>query len=177
MHAPKLILASAIIALGMIGMMTVLRFLPGVVLAAITHWGSGMLIILLAGPMRLSLPDSWHRLRQCETSGTLYKHLGVPAYKKALLHSPLNNPWLRFEGRSGLAKLSQNTRNTELGHGLLFLISIPVIAFCFRIGQPGLGVWMILFNIPWNIYPVLVQRYNRSRLQRLRARHRLALNL
>ena len=36
---------------------------------------------------------------------------------------------------------------------------------------------MILLNIPWNIYPVLVQRYNRSRLHRLRTRHQLPLNL
>jgi hypothetical protein len=177
MRLLRLILASAIIALSMVGMMTVLRFLPGIVLAAIVHWGSVMVIIMLAGPMRLALPEGWYRLRPFETSGALYRHLGVPAYKKALLRSPLNNPWLRFKGRSDLLKLRQDTRNTELGHGLLFLISIPVISYAFWRGQPSLGVWMILLNIPWNIYPVMVQRYNRSRLQRLSNRHQLHLNL
>jgi hypothetical protein len=140
--------------------------------AAAVHWFSGVLIIMLAGPMGLSLPDGWHRLRPWETDGSIYHWFGIEPYRKALLASPFGpNAFLKFEGRRAqFPELEQFTRNAEMGHLTLLVASAGATAVALLTGYSRTAFFLTVVNVPWNVYPVLLQRYTRARLQGIRRR-------
>ena len=151
----------------------------GLAFAAAAHQLSGIIIIVIAPAYKPSFPLSWHQLWPVERDGRIYERLGVPAYRKWLLASPFPRsapgPPLRITGRSSLANLDKFTRDAEFGHGMLFLTSLPVIGWLAIEQQWAIAIWMVLINIPWNVYPVMLQRYNRARLARVLQRHGLRL--
>jgi hypothetical protein len=140
--------------------------------AAAMHWVSGILIIVLASVLRLSLPEKWLHLRPWESDGSIYCRLGIESYKKALLGSPFGaNPFLKFHGRrSQLPELEQFTRTAEMGHLTLLVASTGVIAVASLNGYWRTALFLTVLNVPWNVYPVLLQRHTRSRLMRIRRR-------
>jgi len=140
--------------------------------AAAIHWVSGVVIIALAGMLPPSLPDRWLRLRRWEADGSIYRRLGIDRYRKALLASPCGpNAFLEFQGRrSQLSGLEQFTRNAEMGHLTLLIVSTVVTAIAWRTGYWRTALFLAIVNVPWNVYPVLLQRYTRSRLTRIRRR-------
>ena len=140
--------------------------------AAFIHWCSGVLIIALAAMLPPALPDRWLRLRSWEADGSVYRRLGIEGYKKALLASPFGpNAFLKFHGRrSQIPELEQFTRNAEMGHLTLLVVSTVVIAIAWRTGYWRTALFLAIVNVPWNIYPVLLQRYTRARLTRVRRR-------
>jgi hypothetical protein len=171
----KLATASVVVAAAMIAMLseTAERWWPLAALwAAWMHWVSGVLIITLASVMRPSLPEGWHHLKRWESEGSIYRRLGIEHYKRALLASPFGpNAFLTFQGRrSQLPELEQFTRNAEMGHLILLVVSAGVTAVAVLNGHWRTALFLTAVNVPWNVYPVLLQRYTRSRLARIRRR-------
>jgi len=140
--------------------------------AAAMHWCSGFLIIALAGMLPPALPASWLQLRRWERDGSVYRRLGIDGYRKALLASPSGpNVFLKFRGRrSEIPGLEQFTKNAEMGHLTLLVISTVVTAVAWRSGYWRTAIFLAIMNVPWNVYPVLLQRYTRSRLMRILGR-------
>jgi len=140
--------------------------------AAAIHWVSGVLIITLAGMLPPALPDTWLRLRRWEADGSIYRRLGIDGYRKVLLASPSGpNVFLKFQGRrSQIPDLEQFTKNAEMGHLTLLVVSIVVTAIAWRTGYWRTALFLTMVNVPWNVYPVMLQRYTRSRLRRIRRR-------
>ncbi|MDO6390151.1 hypothetical protein Q4E40_08440 [Pontibacter sp. BT731] len=105
-----------------------------------------------------------------ETDGKVYKWLGVHAFRKLLvwigwekLHKAVNPVKKDLQA---LNKLEYNTQQSEFGHLVIFFI---VLAFFVGVAlREGIGqsLWLIFLNVLLNLYPILVQRYNRPRLQR-----------
>jgi hypothetical protein len=147
-------------------------WLLAAVWAAAIHWTSGVLIIALAGMLPPALPDTWLHLRSWESDGSVYRRLGIERYRQALLASPFGpNRFLTFQGRrSQLAELEQFTKNAEMGHLTLLVVSTVVTAMAVGTGYWRTAVFLAIVNVPWNVYPVLLQRYTRSRLTRIRRR-------
>jgi hypothetical protein len=78
------------------------------------------------------------------------------------------NPSLRFSGRlDSLKQLETATQAAEKAHAIVFLMMLLPTAYALTKGWLDAAGWMMLFNIPFNMYPVKLQRYNRMRLQRL----------
>ena len=46
-------------------------------------------------------------------------------------------------------------------------ISIAVAALYILAGQDAVGIWLVIFTILFNVYPVMLQRWNRGRILRL----------
>ncbi len=148
----------------------------GFIIAAATHWLSGVAIIVLAGAYKPSFPPSWHRLWRAERDGRIYERLGVRRYRNWWLASPFprSAPPPRITGKASLASLDTYMRGAEFGHAMLLMISLPVIGWLVVEQEWPIAIWMAIINIPWNIYPVLLQRYNRGRLARIE--HRITLS-
>lgn len=101
----------------------------------------------------------------------LYERLGIRKYKKQLIASwfgKLNkNIVIKGNKKDGLDTLPQFMCIAELTHtwGLLFSLAIAIA--CFWAGNVSLFLSIALLNIPVNLYPVLLQRYNRLRIRNI----------
>ena len=108
--------------------------------------------------------------KQWEAGGKVYKWFGVNVFRKLLvwvgwekLHKAVS-PVKKDLG--ALKQLEYNTRQADFGHLVIFFI---VMAFTIWVAyQEGIAQswWLFSLNVILNVYPIMVQRYNRPRLQK-----------
>ena len=127
-------------------------------------------LVLAAFPLRL--PAAYYELRPGERDGRRYEKIGVLVAKRILRRGPLRifNPKLHLPSirdAHGLAKLDAAMRSAETNHLIMFLVVMLVIAHAIVRGWWDAAAWTLLFNILINVYPVMLQRYNRGRLASL----------
>jgi hypothetical protein len=119
---------------------------------------------------RPRLPDAFHRLRRFEQDGRLYERLGVGTAKRLLRRGPLAvfNPDLHLPSEptpERIAHLDQRMRDAEASHAILFVLTLGVAAAAATQAWWMTAVLVVVFDILMNGYPVMLQRYNRARLQ------------
>ncbi|QNF32686.1 hypothetical protein HUW51_08065 [Adhaeribacter swui] len=112
-----------------------------------------------------------------EKEGKIYEKLGVHWYRKLLVFigweklNRKNNPVEK--SASALFQLERATRASEFGHlviAVLVLLVSVVVSFKYSVLEAS---WLILLNLLFNVYPIMVQRYNRPRLRRAIQRFKL----
>jgi len=121
--------------------------------------------------LNFSLPSSYYETKSFE-AGQLYERLGVRFCKKLLKRGPLRilSPKLRIPNRialESLRELENQMRKAETFHIVAFSVMMFVAGYAAVRGWLGALAWMVLFNGLFNIYPTMLQRYNRMKLQRL----------
>jgi len=80
------------------------------------------------------------------------------------------SPTPRFPERKTVPVLrnpEREMRKAETGHLLVFFLMLLFAGYAWLNGWLAAVVWMSLFNIPFNVYPIMLQRYNRIKLQEL----------
>lgn len=111
-----------------------------------------------------SLPSAYYEIKGFEKTGRLYEVLGVRAARCIFRHSPA----VRFSGRRGLlSKLELDMRLAETHHVLSFIIIAPVSMYVLIVGQASLALGLLIFCVALQVYPIMLQRYNRNRILRL----------
>jgi len=141
-------------------------------------WAVNMLvtgIFAFAGfalPIERLLPDRYYRIGRPRWLQRIYRALRVEWFRQALLATLWRNANRRtqyFDGSpDGIAHLDVQTRKAEFGH-LIPLLLLTVISTGFLLdGSVRLGLMTLGFNLVGNLYPVLLQRHHRLRIQRLR---------
>jgi Glycosyl-4,4'-diaponeurosporenoate acyltransferase len=135
---------------------------------------NAFLLFEMAGVSRvigLPMPAAYFRPRRFEHA-RIYERLVIRGFKR-LMRSALYrriNPEFRLSGgRSGLAELGERRRAAEAVHALLFVIASVVAGGALLLRWFEAAAWLTLFNVLLNGYPVMLQRYNRLRLERPRA--------
>jgi hypothetical protein len=113
-----------------------------------------------------------------ELGGRLYEYLGVRRFKSVASAGDYLN---RFRRRHDPAfrnvrsygdalDWEARTRLNEALHLLNFLFSVVMMSWlCYR----GRYTWLpeiVVLTVLLNVYPILLQRYNRARIRRVRAR-------
>jgi acetolactate decarboxylase len=74
-----------------------------------------------------------------------------------------------FDGTAdGLANLDTQSRKSEFGHVLPFVLITLICSYALVRGMYYLVVFTMLINIIFNFYPVLLQRHHRMRIQRIK---------
>lgn len=142
---------------------------------AVVAWSSYVL------PLR-GLPeiDAWFRLRGWERNGRLYRALGIPVFRALVRRGPLAifNRSLPAAWRTGdLARIDHEIRAAEAGHGIAFGIVLGFAVLALIRGDPARAAWLGALDVPLNLYPVLLQRTHRMRLERhIRHRRRIGMN-
>jgi hypothetical protein len=132
---------------------------------AVVAWAAFVL------PLR-GLPrfDEFYTLRAWERSGRVFHWLGVPLFRALVRRGPLSLPnrALPAAWRSGdPERIERETRAAEGGHAIAFLIVFLLAVVSLVRGAVQRAAWLAALDIPMNLYPVLLQRDHRHRLQEL----------
>jgi hypothetical protein len=105
---------------------------------------------------------------------TLYHWLGVGFVKRVVATRiwpelvgvvPPRRPTGRTEF---LNSIELSTQGAEICHWPTFVIASGVALLCLVLGRTSLGVWIVVFNVILNAYPIMLQRSNRWRVHRIR---------
>lgn len=126
---------------------------------------------IMSRAVRPRLPARYHTLRAFERDGRLYERVGVTIVKRLLRRGPLAvfNPGLHLPtepNRASIARLDQRMRDAEASHAILLVVTLAVVIHAAARGWWAAAAWTLLFDVLVNGYPVVLQRYNRARLQR-----------
>ncbi len=117
------------------------------------------------------LNSSYYNSKNWESNGKIYRILGVKYFRKLLViigweklnksRNPVN------KNSRTLEMLEYKTRQSEFGHSVIFLIVLIInVAVIVKFGFIE-SLWLLVLNLLLNVYPIIVQRYNRPRIRRL----------
>ena len=103
---------------------------------------------------------------QYAPSPRLYKLLGLPYFKWLVIHTPVKlfNQNLKISSRKDLQRIYSLMTSAELSHllGFIFVVFMAIykgITLNFRY-----GLVLMILNILLNLYPALLQQYNKQRI-------------
>ena len=118
------------------------------------------------------LPSTYYEIKPFEQSGQVYERLGVSIFKKIVRRGPLTvfSPTLRFPAErsvSALKTLENEMRKAETSHLAIFCLILLLVGYALVKGWFDAVAWLLLFNIFFNGYPVMLQRYNRLKIRKL----------
>lgn len=133
------------------------------------------LLILACIALWWTLPKTYFDVRPFERSGRVYEFLGVLLFRKFAPNGDLANRWERrkdpdfrvIRDRRSATDFLLRTEQSERGHLVLLFLGIISAAWAWTIGWTGWAVYLSIGNVVVNIYPILLQRYTRSRLQKI----------
>ncbi len=118
-----------------------------------------------------ALKSSYFNTHPFEEEGKIYKYLGVDSFRKFLVLSGWEKSRKKETPiRKSLILLEYyeyRTRCSEFGHGIIAIIIAFITVYVFMISSFMETIWLIILNIFLNIYPMVLQRYNRPRVRRL----------
>jgi len=146
------------------------KHLPGII--ADSFWltyVSTLFIIFLLRNTGLKLHASYFHIRKPEIFIPIYRLIGIPLFKKMIEKSPLPFSTLKMSlnnrSRSAILELEQKMQYGETVHVFGFLLVLALTVFFAWQRDIRFLLWFTVFNIIMNLYPILLQRYNRNRLQ------------
>lgn len=122
---------------------------------------------MLAALIKPKLDSSYFDVKKFEKGGEIYKYFGVHFYRKILVWVGWEK--IRKQGNPiikdphSLRIIEYNTRISETGHTMIaFIVFGITIGLSTSLHQ---AKWLMITNIFLNVYPIMVQRYNRPRLR------------
>lgn len=135
------------------------------------------LILLFAGALfgefYLKLDTKHFRFAKWELEGRVYEWVGIRAFQWILSTVRWNwvTPDSRIKsGRSDLDRLLKVLNQSEGLHKVSGVVTAVVAAANFYRGHALIGFWLFGINIILNIYPVMLQRWNRGRIFQVQRR-------
>jgi hypothetical protein len=140
--------------------------------AFLINWLTMSWMAVVGQVVHFSFAPRYYRAKPFERIGQVYEHLGIRLFRKLVRRGPLSifSPTLRFPKEktvSALQCLENEMRKAETGHALIFVLMLLFVGYAWLNGWLDAVVWMLLFNILVNGYPIMLQRYNRIKLQEL----------
>jgi len=142
------------------------------IFAFLVNWLAMSWVAFVGQAVNFAFPSSYHDIQAFEGSGQVYERLGIRLFKKLVRRGPLSifSRTLRFpkvKTVSALRYLDSEMRKAESGHVIIFMLMLAFIAYALLSGWFDAAGWMLLFNVIINGYPIMLQRYNRIKLQEL----------
>jgi len=128
----------------------------------------------------LLLPAGFYRCWEGGGGVRAYVGVGVRAFRRFATNGDLINRWARrldpgyrmVRNRSSARAWIGRTRESERNHWVLLLLMGAFTAgYAARIGWNGWALGLTASNVVFNLYPILLQRYNRCRIELLLRRH------
>jgi len=132
---------------------------------------TGIFLIGYAVPLNKILPNSYYTSVESQLFVSIYAIMKIELFRKIMrltFWRPRHNKRHFFNGRkSGLNEFEKNTRISESGHTFAFVTIIAVSLFIGSAGNSYLAIIITFINIVFNLYPAMLQRYHRLRLQKI----------
>jgi hypothetical protein len=118
------------------------------------------------------LPREYYEIKKFERSGKIYERLGIVWFKKIVRRGPFSilSPKLKLPREktpASLKSLENEMQKIETSHVFIFILVLPLAGYALSMHWYDAAAWLTLFNILFNGYPVLLQRYNRAKLKEL----------
>jgi hypothetical protein len=110
------------------------------------------------------------RLAGWEREGRIYDRVGLGVVRWVLQHTPLGwlNPNIRVRsGWSDMDRLLRDMNAVEGVHIISAGVSLALAALYVLAGHVAVAIWLVILTLLFNIYPVMLQRWNRGRILRL----------
>ena len=127
-----------------------------------------------AFPTQKLLPPSYYQIHNPTSLKNIYKLLKVDVFRKMLLATFWKSKSQRkkhFDGKkSGIQNLETQSMKSEFGHLIPFLILNFVSIYVIAVGSIRLGVLTLCLNLIGNLYPIILQRHHRMRIEKIRKR-------
>jgi Glycosyl-4,4'-diaponeurosporenoate acyltransferase len=101
----------------------------------------------------------------------IYESLGIRVFKRVMrsaIYRRLNPDFRLQGGRRGLDELNQTMCAAEAAHAVAFAAVAAVTAGTVGVRWFDAAAWLTFFNVVLNGYPMMLQRYNRLLLRRVR---------
>lgn len=144
--------------------------LQGFLFAWMLNFVLMMCVFFFTETLKSEFKSDYYLEKNWEKKGKIYEVFGINLFRKLLViigWEKLNKKANPVEKNvQALEHLEYRTKQSELGHIIIFFI---VLAFTIYVGI-NFGIKetlsLIILNILLNVYPILLQRYNRPRLQR-----------
>ena len=135
-----------------------------------------MWVTILETQLKPSLASRYYYPYSFEKQGEVYRVVGITWYRAILLKTG----WEKLrQQQTPITKKLQNvvayeraSRVAEAGHMVVGIIVLGITGYVSLAHSLADARWLILFNVLLNVYPVLLQRHIRPRLQRTIARYR-----
>ena len=115
-------------------------------------------------------------LAHWEKQGKIYDRAGIRAFRWVLFHSPLgwiNGNFHLRASRADCDRLLREMNSSEGVHWLTCVVSVMLAISYLLHDHAVYGYVMLLVRIPFDLYPIMLQRWNRGRVWRVleRAAH------
>ena len=124
-----------------------------------------------AYPSSSILPEYYYKVKHPVTLDSLYKVLGIKYFRVLLLVSfwgRKNNRKKYFNGtKMGLNNFIYQAKQSEFGHLGAFIIIIISSVILFAYGFVFMVIIINLLNLFGNLYPIILQRVHRMRIEKL----------
>ena len=142
------------------------------VFAFLVTWLAMSWIALVGRLVQFSFASKYYDPQPFERRGYLYEWLGIRLFKRLVRRGPLAmfSPTLRLpqeQTTPALLALDNEMRKAETGHVIIFVLLFGFVGYALLQGWLDAVVWLLAFNILINGYPIMLQRYNRIKLQEL----------
>ena len=142
------------------------------IFAFLVNWLAMSWIAIAGQAIDFSFPVRYYDIKEFERTGQVYERLGIRLFKRLVRRGPLTifSPTLRFpkdKNIPALRHLDHRMRRAETGHVLIFVLMLLFISYALLKGWFDAVGWMLAFNVVINGYPIMLQRYNRIKLQEL----------
>lgn len=122
-------------------------------------------------PTHRLLPKEYYRVRYPKKVSMIFRLLGVELFRKLLLLFFWGKKDKRSTffkgGKEGINGLIFQSKQAEFGHVMAFILISIIQIMLLTKGYELLTLIMLPFNLIGNLYPVILQRHHRMRIQRL----------
>lgn len=142
--------------------------MQGFLFAWILNFMLMMCVLLFTETLRSPFTSFYYEKKNWEADGTVYERLGINVFRKLLV----GVGWEKLNKKSNpvekntkaLSQLHYRTKQSEFGHVIIFIIVLGFTIFVALEYGFVESLWLLFLNILLNLYPILLQRYNRPRL-------------
>lgn len=135
---------------------------------AVLIYGLSMTLVwLVRHVVPFALPPGYYRLLPFEIDGCVYRRAGVVRFKWLLFKSRielLNFSARLAHGKTGLLGLERGIREAETDHAIALAVMVAISTYTIMNAWWPLTGWLLLTNVVANVYPIMLQRFNRARL-------------
>jgi multidrug efflux pump subunit AcrB len=136
-------------------------------------WLISITIAVVSSALFFRVNPRLFSLSHWEKQGKIYDRAGIKAFRWVLFHSPLGwiNPNFHLRAsRTDCERLLREMNSSEAVHWLTFGVSSTLAVSCLLHDRAVYGYVMLLVRIPFDLYPIMLQRWNRGRLGRVLGR-------
>ncbi len=118
----------------------------------------------------IQLPLGYYKTRGWKNEIPLYKKMGILTFRNLIRRGPLHilAPQIQINNQNkSLNVLLKEMQQAEAIHVITFLITFIIIIISFIVEKVYNGLILLLFNLLIHIYPIMLQRFNRKRIENL----------